>query len=117
MKFIVDAQLPRRITRWLTDAGHDAVHTLDLPRQNRTSDRDITALAGLEGRIVISKDDDFVISQRLNGSPGKLLLLSTGNISNVQLEAVFQPHIAAIIAAFETADFVELTRTALIIHF
>ncbi len=31
MKFLVDAQLPRRFATWLTDAGHDALHTLDLP--------------------------------------------------------------------------------------
>jgi predicted nuclease of predicted toxin-antitoxin system len=32
MKFLVDAQLPRRFCGWLTEAGHDALHTLDLPR-------------------------------------------------------------------------------------
>jgi hypothetical protein len=31
MKFIVDAQLPRRLARQLADAGHDAVHCLELP--------------------------------------------------------------------------------------
>ncbi len=36
MNFLVDAQLPRRLARILTGAGHDAVHTLDLPNANRT---------------------------------------------------------------------------------
>jgi predicted nuclease of predicted toxin-antitoxin system len=31
MKFLVDAQLPRRLTYRLREAGHDALHTLDLP--------------------------------------------------------------------------------------
>ena len=38
MNFLVDAQLPRRMTAWLTAAGADAVHTLDLPDGNRTTD-------------------------------------------------------------------------------
>ena len=31
MKFLIDAQLPRRFCSWLVAAGHDATHTLDLP--------------------------------------------------------------------------------------
>ena len=39
MKFIVDAQLPRRLALRLTAAGQDAIHTLDLPKGNRTTER------------------------------------------------------------------------------
>jgi len=35
MKFLVDAQLPRRLARWLQASGHDAIHTRDLPEGNR----------------------------------------------------------------------------------
>jgi predicted nuclease of predicted toxin-antitoxin system len=38
MNFLLDAQLPRRMTAWLITAGCDAVHTLDLPDGNRTTD-------------------------------------------------------------------------------
>ncbi len=38
MKFLVDAQLPRRLSRSLTALNHDAIHTLDLPRHNLTPD-------------------------------------------------------------------------------
>lgn len=38
MKFLVDAQLPRRLTNFLLLKGHDARHTLDLPDQNYSSD-------------------------------------------------------------------------------
>ncbi len=31
MKFIVDAQLPTRLARFLQDAGYDVLHTRDLP--------------------------------------------------------------------------------------
>ncbi|HEX4349105.1 MAG TPA: DUF5615 family PIN-like protein, partial [Verrucomicrobiae bacterium] len=56
MKFIVDAQLPRRLARELAAAGHDAMHTLDFPAGNRTPDEDIAAVAVREGRVVVTKD-------------------------------------------------------------
>jgi hypothetical protein len=34
MKFLVDAQLPRRLIPRLQEAGHEAIHTLDLPLGN-----------------------------------------------------------------------------------
>ncbi|WP_394368063.1 DUF5615 family PIN-like protein [Leptolyngbya boryana] len=31
MKFLVDAQLPTRLARLLSEAGYDTLHTRDLP--------------------------------------------------------------------------------------
>ena len=56
MKFIVDAQLPRRLARELAASGHDAVHTLDFPAGNRTPDEEIVAVAVREGRVVMTPD-------------------------------------------------------------
>lgn len=89
MKFLVDAQLPRRLARWLQSNGHDVVHTLDLPNGNATTDVEINDLSTAEQRTVITKDADFVHSFLLNGRPYKLLLVSTGNIRNADLETVF----------------------------
>ena len=71
-----------RLARQLAEAGHDALHCLELPLGNRTPDDDIAALAAKEGRVVVTKDSDFVTSFLLRGEPSKLLLISTGNISN-----------------------------------
>ena len=79
MKLLVDAQLPRRIVVWLRAAGFDAVHTVDLPGANRTSDSIILRVAAAEQRVVITKDADFVDSFLLAHSPEKLLLISIGN--------------------------------------
>lgn len=116
MNFLVDAHLPRRIARWLREAGHDAVHTLDLPKGNRISDAEILRIADEEKRVIVTKDADFVDSFTLKGQPEKLLLVSTGNITNADLEALLLPNIAAIIATFDDCDLLELTRTALIVH-
>ena len=116
MKFLVDAQLPRRLAGWLTQAGHDALHTLDLPSGNRTSDADVIACAMLETRIVVTKDDDFVQSYLLNGTPSRLLLVATGNIANAELEALIATHLSRIEAAFNRHRFIELGRDAMVIH-
>ncbi|MDO8933216.1 MAG: DUF5615 family PIN-like protein, partial [Rhodocyclaceae bacterium] len=67
MKFLVDAQLPRRLCLWLAEAGHDTLHTLDLPGGNRTTDEQIIAIADRDGRVVVTKDDDFVESFLVRG--------------------------------------------------
>lgn len=54
MGFTVDAQLPPRLARHLSGAGHDAKHTLDLPDQNRATDLEICRIADAEDRIVVS---------------------------------------------------------------
>jgi predicted nuclease of predicted toxin-antitoxin system len=69
MRFIGDAQLPKRLGRWLTDPGHDVLHTLDLPGGNRTPDLAITELAFREDRIVVTKDAEFVSSLPAGRAP------------------------------------------------
>jgi predicted nuclease of predicted toxin-antitoxin system len=116
MKFIVDAQLPRRLARELAAFGHDAVHTLDFPAANRTPDSGIIARAIQEGRIVATKDNDFVTSFLLRGAPPKLLLISTGNISNDALSKLLARNLAALESAFANYDFVELSAARIITH-
>lgn len=116
MNFIVDAQLPRRLAHRLIEAGHVAVHTLDLPNGNRTTDAEIVRIAAQEQRAVITKDADFVNSFHLKGVPQKLLLISTGNMRNSDLEALFLPNLPAVVGAFSSSNLLELTRAALIIH-
>ena len=118
MKVLVDAQLPRRLAHWLRTMGCDALHTLDLPEGNHTSDIAISERADREQRVVVTKDADFVNSFFVHHQPRQLLLISTGNITNKALESLFAAQLDTVIAAFEQHKhaFVEMTRTALIIH-
>ncbi len=116
MKISVDAQLPRRFARELTAAGHDAAHTLDLAKKNRTPDREITSIAILEDRVVVTKDEDFVTGYLLHGAPPKLFLISTGNISNDALSRLLAANLAAVVAALSEHNFVELSGSAITIH-
>jgi len=116
MRFLVDAQLPRRLAHRLRDLSHDAVHTLDLPLKNRTKDEVIKEISLREKRVVITKDGEFVDSFILYGKPYKLLLISTGNIRNADLERLFLQNIGQIAKAFDQYGFVEMDRTSVIFH-
>lgn len=116
MKLIVDAQLPKRLARWLAAREHDVVHRLDLPNANATPDADITDLACREGRIVVSKDGDFVDSHLVQKRPPKMLWVATGNMANAELATLMERNLAALESALASNDFVELSRDNLIVH-
>lgn len=116
VKFLVDAQLPRQLVRWLRAAGHDGIHTRELPDGNRTADDQINEISSREQRIVITKDVDFVDSFLLHRQPYKLLLISTGNIDNAALEAILSRCLPDIVAAFDDASFIELNHAMWLIH-
>ncbi|MBW4538864.1 MAG: DUF5615 family PIN-like protein [Myxacorys chilensis ATA2-1-KO14] len=116
MKFLVDAQLPVRLAQCLRDAGHDVVHTRELPDQNATPDSVINQLSVDQERVVITKDADFLESFLLQQRPYKLLLVTTGNIRNSELETLFGNHLTQVIELFEQYNYLELSRDALIVH-
>jgi predicted nuclease of predicted toxin-antitoxin system len=117
MKVLVDAHLPERLAKFLSSEGFDAIHTLDLPLQNRSPDTQINKISVDEQRIVIPKDADFVDSFLLKREPWKLLLISTGNIRNNDLDELIKANIETIRNVFDSgAEFVELNRTSLLVH-
>lgn len=116
MKFLVNAHLPRRLIFLLNAAGHDAIHTLDLPERNRTPDLTINQVSVREQRILITKDGEFKDSFLLEGRPYKLLLISTGNITNADLERLLRDNLEEIVRAFQEHSFLELDRATLTIH-
>lgn len=108
MKFLVDAHLPPSLCFLLREAGHSALHTLDLPRRNLTPDAEISELSVREQWVVISKDADFYHSHLLLGKPWKLLLVRTGNIGTADLKKLFGMQLGTIILALESCTLVEL---------
>jgi predicted nuclease of predicted toxin-antitoxin system len=113
VKFLIDAQLPTRLADFLNRAGHDAVHTIALPDGNRSTDSQIAQLAETDGRVVVTKDQDFRDGQLLVQSPRQLLVVATGNITNTALLSIFELHLDAIVSALEDAGFVELSQDTL----
>ena len=58
MRFLVDAQLPPALARWLNDMGHDAEHVSDIGMQS-APDRVIWDYASSKGAAIVTKDEDF----------------------------------------------------------
>jgi predicted nuclease of predicted toxin-antitoxin system len=79
MKFLIDAQLPPALCRWLEARGHEAEHVFELG-MHAASDARIAARAAETGAMLVTKDEDFLIG---SGSGGfQLLWLRCGNVSN-----------------------------------
>lgn len=58
MNFLVDAQLPPGLCRWLVARGHAAVHVTQ--RDDALTDAEIAEWAETEGLVLVSKDEDFL---------------------------------------------------------
>jgi predicted nuclease of predicted toxin-antitoxin system len=116
MKFLVDAQFPYQLSDFLNKQGFDTIHTDDLPKKERSSDKEIRELAHIQNRIVITKDSDFIHSYYFQNKPSLLLLVSTGNIRNAQLMNLFSRNMESIQDLFLNHSFVELTNEDIIGH-
>lgn len=116
MKFLVDANLPRRLTYLFRERGHHVVHTLDLPDKNATDDLSLLRYSDENDCVIITKDSDFTTSFWLNQRPKKLFLISTGNINNKQLESLILANFDQIINELSKNQFVELSRDLIIVH-
>ena len=92
------------------------MHVQSLSDGVRTSDHEIAEHADAQQATVVTKDSDFRHSHTVTGSPRRLLLVATGNISNAALLALVDRRLDDIVAGFEAADFIELHPDVLILH-
>jgi predicted nuclease of predicted toxin-antitoxin system len=113
---MVDAQLPRKLAALRASLGHEALHTLDLPDQNRTGDDALRRIAASEDRVLVTKDADFADSLLVRGLPPKLLFVTTGNIPDDELLALFRANLAALTGALAVHAFVEIDRTGITVR-
>lgn len=114
MKFIIDAQLPRKLSAFLSEKGFDSIHTLDLPKKNKTSDSEINKISIEQKRILISKDSDFYNSYFQKVEPYKLIYLTTGNISTGELIEIFDKNYEKIFEEIQLNFVVEISKTSII---
>ena len=82
MKFLVDVQLPGTLARWLRGRNYDTVHALER-NLGQVDDRTLWRIVKEEGRIMISKDEDFFILATQPNDTGYLLWLRMGELSNL----------------------------------
>ena len=56
MTFLVDTQQPRRRAWALSAAGHDVIHSSELPDGNQTTDAEIFRVADADERVVAATE-------------------------------------------------------------
>jgi len=116
MKILIDAQLPARLAHHLRRRGLEVLHTSDLPLGNRTTDEELKRLSLTQAYVIVTKDGDFVDNLLLHQNLYKLILVSTGNISNDELIELFVNYEPEILDGLSEAHFVELTRVGVIVR-
>jgi predicted nuclease of predicted toxin-antitoxin system len=101
MRLLIDNQLPTQLARYLAGWGLDCIHVLDVGLE-RADDSEIWTAAITESRIVVSKDEDFLLLASRPGDQGRLIWVRLGNCRNAALQAAFdraRPSLLQAIAA------------------
>ena len=89
MRFLVDAQLPPALARWLTGAGHDAQHVADLGLQ-ASPDRVVWDHATAIGAVIVTKDEDFALRRTRVLVGPQVLWLRIGNCRTSDIEELIR---------------------------
>jgi predicted nuclease of predicted toxin-antitoxin system len=103
MRFVVDAQLPPALARWLVEQGHTAEHVFDLGMAT-ADDRDIWDYATAARAVIVTKDEDFAL-RRASASDGPAVVwVRRGNTSRRELLQWFGPLLGAVLEALDRGE-------------
>ncbi len=83
-RFLVDAQLPPALVRWLSGQGYEAAHVFDLGLAG-ADDRLIWKRAADTGAVIITKDEDFALRRTLEDIGPAVVWLRLGNTRKAAL--------------------------------
>jgi len=103
MRFLVDAQLPPALARWLAAQGHEAEHVADLGMQ-AASDAAIWDHAWAASAVVVTKDEDFAQRKVLSRTGPAVVWIRLPNTRRRDLLAWFGTVLPDIVAALEKGE-------------
>jgi predicted nuclease of predicted toxin-antitoxin system len=103
MIFLVDAQLPPAMARWLSAKGYEAFHVSDFGMQTAT-DREIWEFAAVKGAVIITKDEDFATRRVLSAKGPVIVRVRLGNTRNSVLIAWLERGLPLMIDAIERGE-------------
>ena len=88
MRFLVDAQLPPALARYLAARQHTAEHVYDIGMGD-APDREVWHYASINNAVLVTKDDDFVTFRMAHDDGPAVVWIRLGNTTNrVLLEAM-----------------------------
>ena len=102
-RFIVDAQLPPALARWLSAQGYEAEHVIDFGGDG-TTDLSIWERALEKHAIILSKDEDFSLLAIRSGTGPQVIWIRSGNIRRTALLSWFEKILPSILTAIERGE-------------
>jgi len=102
--WLIDAQLPSALARWLTAEGHDASHVFDVGLTHAT-DTEIWQHAADTAAVIVTKDEDFALRAQLRKGGPQVVWVRYGNVRKAELLqrlATVWPEVADAIARGES---------------
>lgn len=103
MRFLVDAQLPPALARWIGDQGHDAEHVFDIDLET-ASDSTIWDRAVTMQAVIVTKDEDFVRRRGMASAGPSIVWLRIGNTSRSHLLAWITPLFSQMVTALQRGE-------------
>ena len=103
MRFVVDAQLPPALARWLSAREHAAEHVADLGLTG-AADRSIWEYCVAADAAIITKDEDFAMRRAVVASGPAVVWIRCGNTSNRELLTWIRFRLPTIVAALERGE-------------
>ncbi len=109
MRFLVDAQLPPALARFVASAGHEANHVDDLGLAS-AADREIWQRAIDSDAVIVTKDEDFLTLRALRSDGPSVVWVRIGNTTRDVLLRAMSSALPNIIAALDHGEaIVEVT--------
>lgn len=105
MKLLLDANLSWRLTKKLKPHFGDCFHVDSIGLTVPASDIDIWGFAQANDLIIVTNDDDYLNFANVKGFPPKVILLRTGNQSNVFLEQILIKHLPEIKQLYHSTEY------------
>ena len=103
MRFLVDAQLPPALARWLAAEGRHTEHVAD-HQMAAASDAVIWDFALRSGAAIITKDEDFAQRRVLSGTGPAVVWVRLPNTRRRELLAWFEAALPQVLSALERGE-------------
>ena len=103
MRFIIDAQLPPALARWLAAKGHDAEHVSDHQIES-ASDSVIWNFAVESAAAIITKDEDFAQRKVLTETGPVVIWIRLPNTRRQALLTWFETVLPHVLSAMERGE-------------
>jgi predicted nuclease of predicted toxin-antitoxin system len=104
MRFLVDAQLPPALARWLTRQGHTAEHVSEIGLQ-AAADRVLWDHALSINAVLVTKDEDFALRRTLTSTGPSIVWVRRGNTRRSELLAWFEPLLPRVVELLSRGEF------------